>query len=98
MQTSIDYPLLSMLKKHSDVFCPVMTRVHPMTPEEHLEMCLETLEFFGVTFDGVIQYDIEAGLTQEEQLVRHLQRLSDNDVCWHIDHSKAPQYIKGKSI
>lgn len=99
MQTSIDHPLVTMLKKHSDVFCPVMTRIHPVTPEQHLEMCLETLEFFGVTFDGGIRYDIEEGLTQEEQLVRYLQRLSDYGVSWSyrcIDTSKVPQYIERK--
>lgn len=86
--------LIEILKKHSDVFCPMMLRAFPMAPEKHLQMCLETLNDLGVEFEGdLIEVDIEAGISEEQQLAKHINRLAENGVNWSINRERAPHYV-----
>lgn len=95
MQTPLFISLINLLKKHSDVFCPVMAEVYPMEPKKHVEMCMQTLEDFGFVFPNNIP-DVEPkeGLNEEEQMKHYLQTLLDQGHTWDWDHEKAPKYIQ----
>lgn len=37
------------LKQHSDLFCPVMHEINPISHEDHFKVCIETLLSLGYT-------------------------------------------------
>ena len=40
---------MEALKKNSDVLCPVMAEIHPLSAPVHIEMALSTLIDLGFT-------------------------------------------------